>query len=38
MSDLADDLASRRAALVAALSPLLPAHALLYQADQTTPY
>ena len=38
MSDLADDLASRRAALVAALSPLLPAHALLYQAEQTTPY
>ncbi len=27
-----------RATLVAALAPLLPAHALLYQAEQTTPY
>ncbi|MGM9483106.1 FAD-linked oxidase C-terminal domain-containing protein [Roseateles sp. NT4] len=32
------DLAARRAALVAALAPLLPAHALLHQAEQTTPY
>ncbi|KQW46259.1 MULTISPECIES: FAD-linked oxidase C-terminal domain-containing protein [unclassified Roseateles] len=33
-----NDLPTRRAALVAALAPLLPAHALLYQAEQTTPY
>ncbi len=32
------DLATRRAALVAALAPLLPAHALLHHAEQTTPY
>jgi glycolate oxidase len=32
------DLAARRAALVAALAPLLPPHALLHQAEQTTPY
>lgn len=32
------DLAARRAALIAALAPLLPAHALLHQAEQTTPY
>lgn len=32
------DLATRRAALVAALAPLLPPHALLHQAEQTTPY
>jgi glycolate oxidase len=32
------DLAARRAALVAALSPLLPAHALLHHTEQTTPY
>jgi len=32
------DLAARRAALVAALSPLLPTHALLHQTEQTTPY
>ncbi len=32
------DLAARRAALVAALAPLLPAHALLHQTEQTTPY
>jgi glycolate oxidase len=29
---------ARRAAVVAALAPLLPPHALLYQAEQTTPY
>ncbi|MFG6412846.1 FAD-linked oxidase C-terminal domain-containing protein [Roseateles sp. DC23W] len=32
------DLAARRAAVVAALAPLLPAHALLSQSEQTTPY
>ncbi|WP_457350439.1 FAD-linked oxidase C-terminal domain-containing protein [Roseateles sp. P5_D6] len=32
------DLAARRAALIAALAPLLPAYALLHQAEQTTPY
>ena len=32
------DLSARRAALIAALAPLLPAHALLHQAEQTTPY
>ena len=32
------DLAARRAALVAALAPLLPAHALLHHVEQTTPY
>ncbi|MFN3304375.1 MAG: FAD-binding protein, partial [Roseateles sp.] len=32
------DLAARRAAVVAALAPLLPPHALLAQAEQTTPY
>ncbi|MFG6430741.1 FAD-linked oxidase C-terminal domain-containing protein [Roseateles sp. LYH14W] len=32
------DLATRRAAVIAALAPLLPAHALLYQTEQTTPY
>jgi glycolate oxidase len=32
------DLAARRAAIVAALAPLLPAHALLSQSEQTTPY
>ena len=32
------DLAARRAALIAALAPLLPAHALLHHAEQTTPY
>jgi glycolate oxidase len=32
------DLAARRAAVIAALAPLLPAHALLSQAEQTTPY
>jgi glycolate oxidase len=32
------DLAARRASLVAALAPLLPAHALLHHAEQTTPY
>ncbi|HEY8877205.1 MAG TPA: FAD-linked oxidase C-terminal domain-containing protein [Roseateles sp.] len=32
------DLAARRAAVVAALAPLLPAHALLHQSEQTTPY
>jgi glycolate oxidase len=32
------DLAARRAAIVASLAPLLPAHALLHQAEQTTPY
>ncbi|MFT7775564.1 FAD-linked oxidase C-terminal domain-containing protein [Roseateles sp.] len=32
------DLAARRAALVAALTPLLPPHALLHQTEQTTPY
>ncbi|MFG6467639.1 FAD-linked oxidase C-terminal domain-containing protein [Roseateles sp. BYS87W] len=30
--------AARLQQLVAALSPVLPAHALLYQAEQTTPY
>ncbi|MGQ3053934.1 MAG: FAD-linked oxidase C-terminal domain-containing protein [Roseateles sp.] len=33
-----NDLATRRAAVIAALAPLLPAHALLHQAEQTTPY
>ena len=32
------DLAARRAALVSALQPLLPAHALLHRTEQTTPY
>lgn len=32
------DLAARRAAVLAALAPLLPADALLSQAEQTTPY
>lgn len=32
------DLTARRAAVVGALAPLLPAHALLSQAEQTTPY
>ncbi|RZJ11176.1 MAG: FAD-binding protein [Rubrivivax sp.] len=32
------NLADRRAAVVAALAPLLPAHALLSLAEQTTPY
>jgi len=32
------DLAARRAALAAALGPLLPPHALLQHAEQTTPY
>jgi glycolate oxidase len=34
----ANDLTTRRAALIAALAPLLPAHALLHQSEQTTPY
>ncbi|MEO6276718.1 FAD-linked oxidase C-terminal domain-containing protein [Roseateles sp.] len=34
----APDLASRRAAVIAALAPLLPPHALLHQSEQTTPY
>ena len=37
-TDFNGDLAARRAALVAALAPLLPPHALLYQTEQTTPY
>ena len=32
------ELHARRAAVVAALAPLLPAHALLHQSEQTTPY
>ena len=32
------DRAARLQQLVAALAPVLPAHALLYQAEQTTPY
>jgi glycolate oxidase len=32
------DLAARRAAVVAALAPLLPSHALLSRTEQTTPY
>jgi glycolate oxidase len=34
----APDLATRRAAVIAALAPLLPKHALLHQSEQTTPY
>jgi glycolate oxidase len=34
----APDLATRRAAVIAALAPLLPKHALLHQTEQTTPY
>ncbi|RZL32204.1 MAG: FAD-binding protein, partial [Rubrivivax sp.] len=33
-----NDLSARRAAVIAALAPLLPPHALLHQAEQTTPY
>ena len=32
------DLSARRAAVIAALAPLLPPHALLHQTEQTTPY
>ena len=32
------DRAARQAAVLAALGPLLPAHALLWQTEDTTPY
>jgi glycolate oxidase len=32
------DLSARRAVVIAALSPLLPPHALLHQSEQTAPY
>ncbi|MBL8278018.1 MAG: FAD-binding protein [Pelomonas sp.] len=38
LQDPGIDRAARLQQLVAALAPLLPAHALLYQAEQTTPY
>ncbi len=38
VQDPAIDRQARLKQLVAALAPLLPAHALLYQAEQTTPY
>jgi len=37
-ADHAEDRAARQATVVAALSPLLPAHALLWQSEDTVPY
>ena len=33
-----EDRAARRAEVVAALSPVLPAHALLWHSEETVPY